>query len=70
MEKGFASECEELAKHPFNPEQARQKRIEAIKHHTQYLRWEFERPNYLKAVKAKYAKELDIEVPLDPRFSD
>ena len=70
FEEGFVSECEELAKHPFDPAKAREERIEAIKHHTQYLRCEFEKPGYRKAVKAAHAKEIDIEIPLDPRFID
>ena len=70
IEEGFASESERLAKNPFNPEQARKKRINEIKRINQYLRCEFESDKYLKSIKANHEKDLDIEVPLDPRFID
>ena len=52
------------------PPPGRRQRIEEIKRNTQYLQCEFERPDYPNAVKAAHAKEIDIEVPLDPRFID
>ena len=63
-------EEEQKAMKNFDPEKARQQRIEETKRNTQYLRCEFEKPEYQNAVKAVHAKEIDIEVPLDPRFID
>ena len=54
----------------FDPVKAREKRIKEIKGNTKYLRCEFEKPDYQNAVRAAHAKEIDIEVPLDPRFID
>ena len=63
-------EEEQEAIRNFDPEQARRQRIEGIKLNTQYLRCELEKPDYQNAVRAAHAKEIDIEVPLDPRFID
>ena len=63
-------EAEQKAIRNFDPEQARRQRIEGIKLNTQYLRCELEKPDYQNAVKAAHAKEIDIEIPLDPRFID
>ena len=61
---------EQKAIRNFDPEQARRQRIKKIKGNTRYLRCEFEKPDYQNAVKAAHAKEIDIEIPLDPRFID
>ena len=63
-------EEEQKAMKNFDPEKARQQRIEGIKLTTQYLRCELEKPDYQDAVRAAHAKEIDIEGPLDPRFID
>ena len=63
-------EEEQKAIRNFDPEKARRQRIEEIKRNTQYLRCELEKPDYQNAVRAAHAKEIDIEVPLDPRFID
>ena len=67
---GDAREAELKAMKNFDPEKARRQRVEGIKWNTQYLRCEFEKPEYQNAVRAAHAKEIDIEVPLDPRFID
>ena len=66
----YYQETEQEAMKNFDPKKARQQRIEETKRNTQYLRCEFEKPEYRKAVKAAHAKEIDIEIPLDPRFID
>ena len=37
FEKGIASECEELAKHPFNPKKARKKRLKFLKKYSKVI---------------------------------
>ena len=66
----YYQETEQEAMKNFDPEEARRQRIEGIKLNTQYLRCELEKPDYQNAVKAAHAKEIDIEIPLDPRFID
>ena len=37
FEEAYASECERLAKHPFNPDEARQKRLEFLKTYSKVI---------------------------------
>ena len=53
----------------FDPKKAREKRINAIKQYSQYFRCEGDE-EYLESIKANHEKDLDIEVPMDPRFID
>ena len=63
-------EEEQEAIRKFDPKKAREERLKMLEINTRYLRCEFEKPEYQAAVKAAHGKEIDIQIPYDPRFID
>ncbi|CAJ0592384.1 unnamed protein product [Cylicocyclus nassatus] len=63
-------EEEQEAIRKFDPKKAREERLKMLEINTQYLRCELEKPEYQAAVKAAHGKEIDIQIPYDPRFID
>ena len=66
----YYREKEQKAIRAFDPKKAREERLKMLKTNTRYLRCELEKPEYRAAVRAAHAKEIDIEIPFDPRFID